>query len=205
MDDDFLTISSLQSYAYCPRQFALINVEREWVENELTVEGEILHQRVDSGLIEERRGVRYERSVLLRSERHRIIGKTDVLEVHLVDPIRYFPVEYKKGRPKTRTWDKIQLCAQALCIEEMRDARVIEGALWYWETRRREPVEIDEDLRAETIKVISGARRLMDEGITPPPIREKRLCRRCAQAPNCEPGVFRTDRSVKYIKEMFAV
>ena len=139
MSDDapMMMLSALQHYAYCPRQFALIHVEQAWEENYWTADGRVLHERVDSGVAEQRRGVRYERGVLLRSERYRLSGKMDLLEIEKGEPPRYFPVEYKRGKPKLEDWDRIQLCAQALCIEEMRGVHVEEGAIWYWQVRKR--------------------------------------------------------------------
>src|SRR5690606_13145128 len=129
-------------------------VEQAWADNRFTAEGNILHERVDSGAFEQRRGIAYERGVSLISHRLKIVGKMDLLEIEKGNFPRYFPVEYKRGKPKIEHWDRIQLCAQALCIEEMRDTRVDEGAIWYWEVRRRERVTIDEALRTETINVI---------------------------------------------------
>lgn len=152
MSDDTQTImlSALQHVAYCPRQFALIHVEQTWIENRFTAEGNILHERVDSGVAEQRGDVRSERGVLLKSQQFNLTGKMDLLEVIEGDPKKYFPVEYKRGKPKVMDWDRIQLCAQALCLEEMREINVEEGAIWYWEVRRREPVIFDKVLREKT-------------------------------------------------------
>lgn len=209
MDDNFIAISALQHYAYCPRQFALIHVEQVWEENRFTAEGRILHDRVDSGAAEQRRNIRYERGVLLRSEKYQVKGKMDLLEIQEFESgkgasVRYFPVEYKRGKPKLQSWDRIQLCAQALCIEEMREATITEGAIWYWEVRMREPVAIDEDLRAATIAVIRDAHELLKSGKTPPPIEDKKRCRACSLVNLCEPDKFRKDKSTAYIKELFA-
>ena len=203
MDDYSLAISALQHYAYCPRQFALIHIEQIWEENRFTAEGRLLHERVDSGVAEQRRGVRSERGVLLVSQRYRLTGKMDLLEIEQGDPPRYFPVEYKRGKPKVEDWDRIQLCAQALCIEEMRGVQVLEGAVWYWEVRKREPVIIDEALRDTTIAVIEGAHALLASGKTAPPIEDKKRCRACSLVDLCEPGAFRCDHSASYIREMF--
>src|SRR3989304_6360050 len=128
-DASLLMLSALQHYAYCPRQFALIHIEQAWEENRFTAEGRVLHERVDSGVAEQRHGVRSERGVLLRSETYRLTGKMDLLEIEQGNPPKYFPVEYKRGKPKVEDWDRIQLCAQALCIEEMRHAPVAEGGI----------------------------------------------------------------------------
>jgi len=122
MEDDTNTImlSALQHYAYCPRQFALIHIEQVWAENYFTAQGKLLHERVDSYEPEQRGNTRYERSVAVISHRLKINGKLDLLEIEGKPPNKYFPVEYKRGKPKLEDWDKIQLCAQALCLEEMR-------------------------------------------------------------------------------------
>lgn len=204
MDTYFLPISALQHYAYCPRQFALIHVEQAWEENYFTADGRRLHERVDGGQPEQRKGVRYERSVLLRSDKYLITGKMDLLEVHLERPLAYLPVEYKRGKPKVEDWDRIQLCAQALCIEEMRETVVEQGAIWYWETRERELVSIDEDLRNRTIGVIRAAYEVRQQGVTPAPTNNKKLCRACSLKNICQPNIYRNDASARYIKELFA-
>lgn len=203
MDDYFLPISALQHYAYCPRQFALIHVEQAWEENYFTADGRRLHERVDGGQPEQRKGIRYERSVLLRSEKYFITGKMDLLEVHLGDIPKFFPVEYKRGKPKVEDWDRIQLCAQALCIEEMQNTYVSEGAIWYWETRQREPVEIHEKLRNVTIELIQSAHRVRQLGHTPNPTTNKKRCQGCSLIELCQPEIFRHDKSANYIKELF--
>ncbi|MEX1032776.1 MAG: CRISPR-associated protein Cas4 [Cellvibrionaceae bacterium] len=201
--DEYIAISALQHYAYCPRQFALIHVEQVWAENRYTAEGRILHERVDSGAAEQRRGTRYERGVLLRSEVYGLTGKMDLLEVESGDPPRYFPVEYKRGKPKVEDWDRIQVCAQALCIEEMRNTEVTEGAIWYWEVRRREPVPIDAALREATKTAISRAHEVMGSGKTPPPTDNKKRCKACSLFDLCEPDTFRRDHSKRYVAEIF--
>lgn len=203
MADDLLPLSALQHYAYCPRQFALIHLEQVWAENRFTAEGKRLHERVDSGVAEQRRGTRYERGVLLLSQHYRLSGKMDLLEVEGGDPPVYFPVEYKRGKPKVEDWDRVQLCAQALCIEEMRNTSVTEGAIWYWEVRRREQVLIDDELRAITIAIIEGAHALLASGQTPMPIDNEKRCRACSLIDLCEPGSFRRDRSARYIEGIF--
>lgn len=200
--DDLLALSALQHYAYCPRQFALIHIEQGWEENRYTAEGQLLHQRVDSGASESRRDMRYERGVAVESVVWRIQGKMDLLEIVTGDPPQYFPVEYKRGKPKVEPWDRIQLCAQALCIEEMRQTEVDEGAIWYWEVRRREPVTIDADLRRQTIAAIEGARQLLTEGKTPPPTEHKARCRACSLKQLCQPETFRKDWSAEYLEQL---
>jgi len=201
--DDYVAISALQHLAFCPRQFALIHVEQAWEENRFTAEGRILHERVDSGLAEQRRGTRFERGVMLESQQYRIRGKMDLLEIELGDPAQFFPVEYKRGKPKVEDWDRIQLCAQALCLEEMRQSRVTEGALWYWEIRRRENIAITDELREVTIAAINEAHLILKEGLTPQPTANAKRCRACSLVNLCEPETFRKDVSRKYMEEMF--
>lgn len=203
MDDQLLAISALQHYAYCPRQFALIHIEQVWAENNFTAEGRLLHERVDSGVAEQRRGTRFERGVLLLSQRYGLTGKMDLLEIESGELPRYFPVEYKRGKPKVEDWDRIQLCAQALCIEEMRNTQVTEGAIWYWEVRRREPVVIDDALRATTVAAIESAHALLAREKTPPPTEDVKRCRACSLVDLCEPDTFRRDHSARYVNELF--
>lgn len=204
MNDTFIAISALQHYAFCPRQFALIHLEQVWAENYFTAEGRLLHERVDSGAAEQRRGVRYERSVSLISHVHKITGKMDLLEIIVREPTRYFPVEYKRGKPKIEDWDRIQVCAQALCIEEMRNVHIDEGAIWYWEVRRREPIVIDESLRKITIQIIEQAHALLATGKTPPPTSDKKRCKACSLVDLCEPDAFRRDYSKVYLESIFS-
>lgn len=209
VSDNYLAISALQHFAYCPRQFALIHVEQAWAENRFTAEGRLLHERVDAGYAEQRRNVRYERGALLVSHQLGLTGKADLIEVRSgkvddVDELKYFPVEYKRGRPKIEDWDRIQLCAQALCIEEMRGTRIDEGALWYWQLRRRETVAIDKSLRQLTLAAIKEAKALLNYGETPPPIKERRRCKACSLMDLCNPSTFRADKTSAYIQEIYA-
>lgn len=202
LTEDYIAISALQHYAYCPRQFALIHIEQVWAENRFTAEGQVLHQRVDSNEVEQRGSVRYERSVSLISQEHGLVGKMDLLEIESGEKLRYFPVEYKRGKPKIEEWDKIQLCAQALCIEEMRSASVQEGAIWYWQVRRREPVAIDLQLRDLTLSAITGARALIETGVTPIPQVDKARCRACSLKEICQPDAFRSDKTRQYVADI---
>ncbi|VAW87124.1 CRISPR-associated RecB family exonuclease Cas4 [hydrothermal vent metagenome] len=199
-----LMLSALQHYAYCPRQFALIHIEQAWADNRFTAEGNILHERVDSGVAEQRKDTRYERGVMLKSERFKLTGKMDLLEIEQGDPPNYLPVEYKRGKPKIEDWDRVQVCAQALCIEEMRDTRVSEGAIWYWEVRRRETIQIDDALRATTVAAIDAAHAILASGKTPPPTDKIKRCRACSLVDLCEPGAFRQDHSSAYVEAIFS-
>jgi len=204
IDTDSIMLSALQHYAYCPRQFSLIHVERLWAENYFTAHGNLLHERVDSHELEQRGEVRYERSVAVTSHQFRLTGKLDLLEIEGKPPRKYFPVEYKRGKPKVEEWDKIQLCAQALCLEEMREIRIDEGAIWYWQVRKREAVLFNEALRETTLTAIMNAHNLMAFGKTPPPTVNEKRCRACSLMDLCGPNIFRRDRSRHYISELFS-
>ncbi len=203
-EPDWVTISALQHYAYCPRQFALIHIEQAWADNFFTAHGNLLHERVDSYESEQRGDIRYERSVAVRSNALQIRGKLDLLEVEGGLVKKYYPVEYKRGKPKREPWDKIQLCAQALCLEEMRDTTIESGAMWYWQVRRREPVLFDEVLRNITLQMIDEAHSLLSCGRTPEPIVDQKRCDACSLNDLCEPAVFRRDHSSAYIEGIFA-
>ena len=117
-DTRLIPLSALQHYAFCPRQCALIHNEQAWAENYLTAQGKALHERVDSGEPETRKGVRFERTVHVSAEKLGISGVLDLVEVETKTG-RLKPVEYKRGKPKPDPMDEIQLCAQGLCLEEM--------------------------------------------------------------------------------------
>jgi len=206
-EDDLLPLSALQHLLFCERQCALIHIEQMWVENLYTAEGRILHERVDSGRSESRGNVRLAFSVPLRSLRLGLSGKADVVEFHCeegevvrnqVGPHcwRPFPVEYKRGRPKKEAWDEVQLCAQAICLEEMLAAGVPEGALFYGKTRRRVNVVFDEKLRNETEKAARRLHALVDSGRTPPPVCTP-VCERCSFVEKCLPHTLDRPKSVK--------
>ena len=185
-EDELIPISALQHMLYCPRRCALIHVERQWAENRFTVEGHLLHDRADAGGDERRRGVRIARSVVVRSLRLGVAGVADVVEVRGNDGSLY-PVEYKRGRPKSHRADQVQLCAQALCLEEMLARPVPEGALFYGRSRRRRPVAFDRDLRALTERTVADARALLGLGRTPPPEYEATKCEACSLKDVCQP------------------
>ncbi|MCU7926134.1 MAG: CRISPR-associated protein Cas4 [Candidatus Thiodiazotropha sp. (ex Dulcina madagascariensis)] len=201
---EWIQLSALQHYAYCPRQFALIHIEQVWADNFFTAHGNLLHERVDSYESEQRGNTRYERSVAVLSQQLRIRGKLDLLEIEGKPSTQYFPVEYKRGKPKREDWDKIQLCAQALCLEEMRDISIEKGALWYWQVRKREPVLFDERLRAVTLNAIEGAHALLATGKTPMPTDKAKRCSACSLADLCEPAAFRRDHSGAYVDTIFS-
>ena len=197
-EDDLIQLSALQHMAFCPRQCALIHVEQTWTESGLTAEGRIMHERVHDEDRESRGNVRIESGVPLRSLRLGLIGKADVVEFHGAGDDRWqpFPVEYKRGKPKMDHCDKIQLCAQAICLEEMLNVHIPAGAIFYGQTRHRLDVTFDEALRRETEEAAKQAHALIESGCTPKPVYAKR-CERCSLNATCLPKTMQKRRSVK--------
>jgi len=196
--EDLIQLSALQHMAFCERQCALIHVEQTWQESGRTAEGRIMHERVHDEGGESRGNVRIERGVSLRSLRLGLIGKADVVEFHRQadGTWRPFPVEYKRGKPKANDCDKVQLCAQAICLEEMLSVDIPAGAFFYGQTRRRLDVAFDEALRRETEETARRAHELITSGRTPPPVYEKR-CESCSLMTDCLPRTIQKRRSVK--------
>lgn len=197
VEDDLLPLSALQHLLFCERQCALIHVEDVWAENVLTVEGRHLHERADSGLAETRPGVRTVRALALRSLRLGLSGRADLVEFHdstESGATRPFPVEYKRGRPKHNDADRIQLCAQALCLEEMLGVQITAGALFYGTTRRRQDVEFDATLRAVVERGAARLHALVDGGVTPRAVREPK-CENCSLLDLCLPHAVGARRS----------
>lgn len=187
-DDDLIAISALQHLLYCTRQFALIHLEQQWSENRFTAEGRVLHERANQSGTSTRKGVRHARSMPLRSRRYGIAGVADIVELHQEGTgFRPYPVEYKRGRPKPHRADEVQLCAQALCLEEMFGCAVDEGALFYGETKRREIVFFDSGLRELTARSISEATSILASKRTPVAIYEPSRCDHCSLQGLCRP------------------
>jgi CRISPR-associated exonuclease Cas4 len=195
---ELIPISALNQYSYCPRRCALIHIEQAWTENRFTAEGRIMHERVHDESRESRGDVRIDYGVSLRSLRLGLIGKADVVEFHRQPDGSWlpFPVEYKRGKPKADDCDLVQLCAQAICLEEMLSVAIPEGALFYGQTRHRLDVAFDEALRRETEETAHLAHDLIASGQTPPPAYEKR-CESCSLMADCLPKTIQKRRSVK--------
>ena len=227
-EDDLLPLSALQHLLFCPRQCALIHIEQLWADNRLTVEGTIMHERVDGLGTESRGDLRIARSLRLRSLRLGLTGRADVVEFHRdqgpgtrdqrpetedgralrearqhqpstmdhQSPAvrlpgarglwRPFPVEYKRGKPKRDHTDEVQLCAQALCLEEMLEVHIPRGALFYGKTRKRTEVEFTQELREETEDAARRLHRLIESESTPAATYEKK-CGKCSLIELCQP------------------
>jgi len=199
-EDDLLPLSGLQHLAFCERQCALIHIEQAWAENLYTAEGRILHERVDLAEHVSRGEIRIEYGMPLRSLRLGLIGKADVVEFHRARDTTGekwvpFPVEYKRGKPKKANVDRIQLCAQALCLEEMLAVEVPAGALFYGKTRHREDVVFDVQLRLETEEMARRFHALIEARVTPRPVRGKQ-CETCSLKDLCLPKPLETERSI---------
>jgi len=202
-ESDFVMLSALQHFVYCPRQCALIHLEQIWTENVYTAEGRELHDRVDDGKTSYRSGIRVTRSAALRSAVLGVAGVADVVEWHkLPNGEAPFPVEYKRGKPKKHDADKIQLCAQAICLEEMLAISIPAGALFYGEIRHRLDVVFDDVLREKTILAAQGVHDLMQHGVTPPPEPSPK-CKLCSLKDECQPEVIAHSRSASlYVKTL---
>jgi CRISPR-associated exonuclease Cas4 len=197
-EDELIPISALVHLYYCRRRCALIHIEQVWTENLFTAEGRLMHERVHEQGEESRGKVRIERGVSLRSRRLGLTGIADVVEFHHVskDFWQPFPVEYKRGKPKPDHSDMIQLCAQAICLEEMMNVQVPCGALYYGRTKHRHDVTFDDPLRAETEKAATEARDLIASGRTPRAVYAKK-CENCSLMGECLPEALAKPKSVK--------
>lgn len=201
-EDDWIQLSSLQHYVFCPRQCALIHVNGLWAENRLTARGRVLHERVDSGEDETRGDTRVVRSLNIYSRVLGVSGKADVVEFKDdCGQTLPYPVEYKSGKPKYDDCDTVQLCAQALCLEEMLGIAIPEAALFYGKTRHRLRVELDSSLRDKTLEVIRTVHDMI-KAREIPPARFQKKCQSCSLYDACMPGTG--ERSISnYIKRMY--
>lgn len=229
LEDQLLPISALQHLLFCERQCALIHVERLWAENRFTVEGQHLHRKAHHGRDEWRGNVRVVRGLWIRSFQLGLVGQADVVELEQAPSAavgrgesrtgdlglqrdgqecpsyaRVTPIEYKRGRPKKNDSDRVQLCAQALCLEEMLGMTIDAGALFYGKRQRRTPVEFDQQLRSTTQTAALRLHRMIALGETPPAVREKK-CDTCSLFHLCLPEVTQTSRSAtRFVGRQFA-
>ena len=180
--DDGLPLSGLQHLAFCPRQWALIHLEQVWAENRLTAEGKVLHERADLPGQVRRGQLRSVRGLTLLSRRLRLTGHADVVEFR-PEP---YPVEYKRGKRKPTDCDLVQICAQALCLEEMLGVAVPRGAIFYGEPRRRIDVEFSPALRTRTEELAASMQRLYAARETPP-AQPGKHCLNCSLVNQCLP------------------
>ncbi len=191
VEEEYLQLSGIQHFVFCPKQWALIHIEQVWAENAKTVKGDLFHKNVDSHIsIEKRNQKLIQRSVRVSSPSLGISGICDVVEYELVEgtdrPVCCFPVEYKVGRKKLGLEDKVQLCAEAICLEEMHNVSIPYAYIYYGQERRRTKVDIDNDLRATTVQAIEEMHTYLQNGIIPSTSYTAK-CRNCSLIDLCMP------------------
>lgn len=212
-EEDYLMISGIQHFKFCRRQWALIHIEQQWAENEYTVIGELMHKKAhDPYLTEKRKDTIIARALPVASREMGVTGECDVVEFHRCeDGIRLhghrglfsvYPIEYKKGKPKATEEDQLQLAVQAMCLEEMFSTQIMEGALFYGETKRREVVEITEALRREVKETFLEMHQYYERKYTPK-VKMSKGCNRCSLKEICMPRLEKTISVKKYISQVF--
>lgn len=195
-----LPLSALQHYLFCPRQCALIHVEQQWAENRFTAEGNVFHKRAHDAPDEARPGVRITRSLPVRSFELGVSGQCDVVEFHNFKSqitnhkCTIVPIEYKRGKPKAHRADEVQLCAQAICIEEMLNVEIHEGFLFYGQRKRRTKVPFDTELRQLVATLSAEMHSMFSSGKNPPAEYEKAKCNACSLIEICQPNIHRLKR-----------
>jgi CRISPR-associated exonuclease Cas4 len=208
-EDNLLLLSGIQHFAFCPRQWALIHIEQQWADNVRTVDGNIFHERTHGEELTERRGdIIITRGIRVQSEKLGVTGQCDVVEFHR-SPAgialqgregkwQPYPIEYKKGSPKENGADELQLCAQALCLEEILACTIEEGCLFYGEPRRRLRVEFTPEMRTHTKEMLRQMHEYYQRGYTPKPKPAKR-CKACSLVNICLPNLSKTVSVRDYI------
>lgn len=211
-EDDYLMISGIQHFKFCRRQWALIHVEQQWAENVHTVVGKLMHKKVhDPYLKEKRKGVLMARALPVSSKTMGVSGECDLVEFRKCeDGIRLhghrglysvYPVEYKKGKPKPSEEDRLQLVAQALCLEEMFSTEILEGAIFYGETKRREIVGMTQELRDHVISMFQEMHQYYERQYTPR-VKYSKSCQACSLKEICLPKLGRATSVKSYISQM---
>lgn len=210
-EEEFLPLSGLQHFLFCRRQWALIHIEELWAENLRTTDGDLMHERThDEAFTEKRGNTIISRGISVHSYRLGVSGKCDVVEFHrdasgigingwegLWMP---FPVEYKHGEPKENNCDAAQLCAQAICMEEMLCCQIPRGAMFYGQTKRRLPVEFTEELRREVEEALEEMHALYKRGHTPK-VKPTKACNACSLKELCLPVLMRKLSVKAYMEE----
>ena len=213
--DDYLMLSGIQHFAFCKRQWALIHIEQQWQENSLTFSGQLLHKKTDNPHITECRGdLITSRAMPIQSHSLCVSGIADVVEFHRsTDGVvlpgqdgywQVVPVEYKVGKKKPGDCDAVQVCAQAICLEEMFHTIIPYGYLYYGKTRRRTEIVFTEVLRKRVSDLVAEMYRLFELGSTPPAVCGS-YCRSCSLVDVCLPEMIDRRRSVsEYMNRMFS-
>ena len=210
-EEDYLMLSGIQHFAFCRRQWALIHIEQQWAENEYTVAGELMHKKAhDEGSFEKRGDLLIVRGLRISSRELGLSGQCDVVEFHrMADGVTLFgydgkwspvPIEYKHGIPKENNADELQLCAQAMCLEEMFQTNISDGYLYYGENRRRSHVEFVNDLREEVKTAAKEMHELFQRGYTPN-VKPTKKCRACSLENLCIPKLQKAENVRRYIEQ----
>jgi len=210
-EDNFLLLSGIQHFKFCKRQWALIHIEQQWHENEYTVEGEMFHATADNPTkIEKRNNVISLRAMRVQSYKLGITGICDVVEfyqsesginMHGWDGLwRVYPIEYKVGSPKIHNADELQLCAEAMCLEEMLCCDIPEGSIYYGEIRRRKQIIFTPELRDEVIESFKEMNSYFEKGWTPK-VKPFKGCKLCSLRDICLPKISKVKKASAYIKE----
>lgn len=194
-----IPLSALQHFLYCPRQCALIHNEQAWAENRFTAEGQLLHKKANEGPDEHRASGSILRHLHVSSETHHLTGICDIVEIHdlkseisnLKSTCSVTPVEYKRGKPKSHRADEVQVCAQAICLEEMFGTQIPAALIFYGKTRRRTEIPLTPELRALTLDTITAVHELKRTGLTPTAEYETRKCDACSLIDLCQPKALR--------------
>jgi CRISPR-associated exonuclease Cas4 len=221
-EDELLPLSGIQHFAFCERQWALIHIENQWVENLYTVEGDHLHEKVDDPFFHETRGdIIIERSVPVKSYHLGLYGVCDMVEFHKLDSSfvegmgvhlprddkclwQLRPIEYKRGRPKKDDRDIVQLCAQAISLEEIYGIKISCGEFYYGQTRHRLKIILDDALKDRVKALADRMHELFKEGYTPPP-KDFNRCKMCSLYDICTPELYKKRGSVRsYINKMLS-
>jgi CRISPR-associated exonuclease Cas4 len=205
-EDDFIQLSALQHYVFCPRQCALIHVEDVWNENVYTVRGGILHEKVDADTYETRGTLKTVRGLRIHSFRYGLAGRCDVVEFRVSQggsaTPEVMPVEFKSGQPKHDISDEVQLCAQALCLEEMLNTQVKRGAFFYGRIRRRVQVELGDELRKQTEEIIAAVHDMISHKLVPQ-AKYMEKCRSCSLLDTCQPKAMNTRKLHNYLEALY--
>ena len=210
-EEDYLMLSGIQHFAFCRRQWALIHIEQQWAENYRTTAGKLMHKKAhDEGSFEKRGDLLIVRGLRISSRELGLSGQCDVVEFHrMADGVTLFgydgkwslvPIEYKHGIPKENNADELQLCAQAMCLEEMFQTNISDGYLYYGENRRRSHVEFANDLREEVKTTAKEMHELFQRGYTPN-VKPTKKCRACSLDNLCIPKLQKAENVRKYIEQ----
>lgn len=200
--DDPIMVSALEHWSYCPRQCALIHLDQTFEENLYTMRGRAVHKLVDEVETQIQQDVRIERALPLWSKTLGLVGKADVVEFHGKAP---YPVEYKHGPRRQREHDDLQLCAQAMCLEEMTDQAVPRGAIFHHTSRRRREVNFTPALRRRVEETVAAVRAMLADKRLPPPVNDQR-CEKCSLKEACMPQVLEDqNRGNRLLARLFEI